>query len=79
MREKLFELSDGTEVFKGDILYHPDNYRVGWYCKAYFKPRDSEYVTVTSTNGAVPTVLIADLRKEPPEVKRCRLCNQLLP
>jgi hypothetical protein len=79
MRQELFYLLDGTPVFKGEILYHPDPVKVGWYCKAEFEVRESGYVTVRSPNGAVPTVRIADLRKEPPQAKRCSKCCQLLP
>jgi hypothetical protein len=75
----LFHLHDGTPVFKGDILYHPDKRRVGWYCVAEFEP-NGEYVTVRSPEGAVPTILISELRKEPPpEPIRCTQCGQLLP
>ena len=82
MSETLFTLRDGTMVFKGDILFHPDRERVGWYCIAEFKPDvdNSQFVTVRSPNGAVPIVLIRDLKREPPPPNtRCRLCGQLLP
>ena len=34
----LFHLVDKSPVFRGDILYHPDRDRVGWYCVAEFEP-----------------------------------------
>lgn len=75
----LFLLDDGEPVYYKDVLWHPDKLRVGWYCIAEFEPI-GEYVTVRSDNGAVPTVLISELRKEPPEEhKRCSKCGQLLP
>jgi len=61
----LFKLSDGTDVFAGDVLWHPDLERVGWCCIAEFEP-EGETVTVRSPNGAVPTVNISELRKKPP-------------
>lgn len=77
MSTPLFRLSDGTEVFEGDILYHPDIRRVGWACKAEFEPT-GEMVTVRSPNGAVPTVAISELRREPPLVpKRCSQCGRI--
>lgn len=78
-RRLLFHLSDGTPVYKGDILYHPDRYNVGWYCIAQFEPNGDKTVTVRSPNGAVPTVFISSLSKEPPIEKRCKTCGQLLP
>jgi len=77
--EYLFSLADGTSVYYGDVLYHPDAKKVGWYCTAEFKPSSDYIVTVRSPCGAVPSVKIADLRKEPPIVRRCKTCNQLLP
>ena len=80
MRKPLFYLLDNTPVYEGDVLYHPDPIKVGWYCKAEFEPDNVEYVTVRSPNGAVPTVLISNLRKEPPAPPaRCSKCGQLLP
>lgn len=78
-RLPLFQLEDGTEVFYGDVLWHPDKGRVGWCCKAEFRARN-ERVTVRSPNGAVPNVAVADLRKEPPRPPpRCSECGQFLP
>jgi len=77
--EHLFDLADGTHVRYGDILYHPDRRNVGWYCIAEFKPSDHETVTVRAPNGAVPHVKISELRKNPPVVRRCKTCNQILP
>ena len=82
MSETLFNLRDGTPVIKGDILFHPDRERVGWYCIAEFKPDidDSQFVTVRSPNGAVQESLIRDLRSEPPPSQtRCHMCGQILP
>lgn len=80
MRKPLFFLSDKTPVYSGDVLYHPDSIRVGWYCIAEFSPDNDERVTVRSPNGAVPTVLISDLKKEPPAPPfRCSKCGQILP
>lgn len=61
----LFRLSDGTDVYKGDILWHPDLNRVGWCCVAEFEPQ-GDSVVVRSPSGAVPTVLISELKKSPP-------------
>lgn len=78
-RKPLFELSDGTEVFYGDVLWHPDLRRVGWCCRAEFEP-EGDTVTVRSPNGAVPSVFISELRKTPPSPsERCMTCGQLLP
>ena len=75
----LFHLVTGEPVFYGDILWHPDRYKVGWCCKAEFEPKNG-YVTVRALNGAVPKVKVSELRKEPPEEpKRCDKCGQLLP
>ncbi len=74
----LFYLHDGTPVFKGDALWHPDRNTVGWCCFAQSKP-NGEYVVVKSSNGAVPTVRVVELRKQPPEPIRCSKCGQLLP
>jgi len=71
----LFNLSDGTRIFRGDILSHPDHRNVGWYCTAEFKPK-GDFVTVRSPNGAVPTVKISTLKREPPHLKWCKLCGQ---
>ena len=71
----LFTLLDGTKVYKGDVLYHPDRRKVGWCCFAKFKP-NGDMVTVRSDNGAVPTVRISELLKEPRELKWCRTCGQ---
>jgi hypothetical protein len=82
MAKFLFTLDSGTPVFYGDVLWHPDRKRVGWYCYAEFEPKElgSPFVTVRSDNGAVPEVYISELRKEPPpEPKRCSKCGQLLP
>ena len=77
--EPLFKLDDGTQVFYGDVLWHPDERRVGWCCKAEFIP-ENDHVTVRSTNGAVPHVFISELRKEPPGLpKKCKTCGQILP
>lgn len=62
MKPLLFKLSDGTKVYEGDKLQHPDTARVGQYCVAEFEPIGEE-VTVRSPSGAVPTVLISELRK----------------
>lgn len=79
-RTILFTLTDGTKVYRGDILYHPDARKVGWYCMANFPSSTNYSVTVTSPNGAVPTVLVADLRRNPPAPpERCKTCGQLLP
>jgi hypothetical protein len=79
MNKPLFFLIDNTPVYEGDVLYHPDSINVGWYCVAEFAP-DDEYVTVRSPNGAVPTVRIDDLRKQPPAPPaRCSKCGQFLP
>ena len=78
-QNELFRLSDGTPVFKGEILWHPDSNKVGWYCIAEFPP-EGAMVTVRSPNGAVPTVYISELRKKPPPPpRRCPTCDQLLP
>ena len=75
-RELLFYLDDGRAVYRGDILYHPDM----WYCTAEFVTTNVRTVTVRAPNGAVPTVNISDLcRNPPPERPRCSKCNQLLP
>lgn len=75
----LFKPTDGTEVRYGDILYHPDRRRVGWYCKAEFEPGPHcDEVRVCSGSGAVSMVFISELCKEPP-IERCRSCGQLLP
>ena len=77
--EPLFKLDDGTQVFYGDVLWHPDEERVGWCCKAEFTP-ENDHVTVRSTNGAVPHVFISEFRKEPPALpKKCKRCGQILP
>jgi len=74
----LFKLLDGTKIYYGDVLWHPDKQR-GWFCRAEFES-EGDVVTVRSPNGAVPTVYISELRKKPPpEPKRCEMCNQLLP
>ena len=81
-RALLFHLADGSEVLKGDILYHPNQERYPWYLKAEFKSNlCGTTVTMRAYNGAVPTVNVADLLREPPEVKwlRCRTCGQFLP
>lgn len=80
-QEPLFHLCTGEPVYRGDVLWHPDHVNVGWWCKAEFRPDegDTVYVVVRSPNGAVPTVRIADLRKEPPHVRKCSLCGQTLP
>ncbi len=79
-KEQLFTLDDGTPVFYGDILYHPDRRRVGWYCIAQFRQKEGlDTVTVCCDNGAVPTVLISELKTESPIEKRCSQCGQLLP
>ncbi len=78
--DPIFRLINGTNVYYGDVLWHPDNRRVGWCCLAKFLPESELYVTVRSPNGAVPTVRISELRKEPPVIpKRCKCCGQLLP
>ncbi len=78
-KEFLFNLNDGTPVNYGDILWHPDRRQVGWFCKAEFHP-SCGWVTVRTDNGAVPQVLVSELRKEPPsEPKRCNECGQILP
>lgn len=78
--EALFKLDDGTPCFYGDILYHPDRRRVGWYCVAEFPAKpDSDMVTVRSDCGAVPVVFISELRRGPPIEVRCERCGQLLP
>lgn len=78
--EYLFNLADGTPVRKGDILFHPDRRRVGWYCVAEFKPsNDNTTVTVRAPNGAVPHVKVSELKRNPPVVRRCKTCNQILP
>jgi hypothetical protein len=74
----LFQLGDGTDVFYGDVLWHPDKRRVGWCCIANFYPHEgSDVVTVNSPNGAVPTVKIAELRRTPPNLayRECPTCN----
>jgi hypothetical protein len=75
----LFNLVDGTPVYFGDVLWHPDRRCVGWYCVANFAlDGDGEdSVTVNSPNGAVPTVLIEDLRRVPPvyEQVTCPTCK----
>lgn len=77
-KEELFRLSDGSSVFEGDILFHPDHDKVGWYCVANFKAQDKA-VTVTSPNGAVRTVLVSELRREPQKRKLyCDTCGQRL-
>jgi len=75
-KQPLFSLSDGTPVFYGDALWHPDRRRVGWVCTAEFTP-GGDSVTVRSTNGAVPTVLVSELRKAPPwyEETTCPVCK----
>ena len=78
MKEILFHLSDGSPVLKGDVLWHPDRRNVGWCCFAQGKPNGG-FAVVRSDNGAVPTVCISKLRREPPEPKRCSKCHQLLP
>lgn len=79
-REELFRLSDGTPVYYGDILWHPNRTGVGWYCVAEFKPKGDDLVTVRSPNGAVPTVRLSELMAEPPKPRpRCRICGQFLP
>lgn len=76
----LFELDSGTPVYYGDVLYHPDRRRVGWYCKAEFMPNDDgDTVTVRAEASAVPTVLISELLEEPPIDRRCHACGQILP
>lgn len=80
--EPIFFLSDGSPVKLGDVLWHPDERKVGWCCIANFPPRfpGAPSVTVNSPNGAVPHVLISELRRRPPPPpKRCRTCGQLLP
>jgi len=75
----LFKLKDGTPVYYGDILWHPDRRRVGWACRAEFSPQ-GKMVTVRALNGAVPHVAVSELRSEPPpERRRCRACGQTLP
>ena len=76
--EYLFTLADSTKVYRGDVLYHPDRRKVGWHCVADFKP-EADLVTVRTDNGAVPTVRICELMKEPPELKWCRTCGQRIP
>lgn len=69
-QEPIFYLLDGTPVKYGDVLWHPDRCRAGWCCIAEFEPDtiDAKMVTVRAEgpNGAVPTVLISELCKEPP-------------
>jgi len=64
MRKPLFKLLDGTDVYKGDVLWHPNLNRVGWCCFAEFEP-EYDTVVVRSPNGAVPTVYISELRRTP--------------
>ena len=76
----LFHLVDKSPVFRGDILYHPDRDRVGWYCVAEFEPEaGGEDVRVRTPNGAVPIVSIDQLQREPPVLARCSKCGQVLP
>ena len=64
----LFEV-EGRPVARGDVLYHRDVNRTGGRVTAEF-PADGEWVTVRSTNGAVPSVRVTDLSWEcHPEVK----------
>ena len=66
----LFHLEDGSPVFFGDVLWHPDRRRVGWCCIARFTPdNNGQTVTVNSPNGAVPNVEIKDLKRKPPEIE----------
>ena len=75
----LFQLIDGTDVFYGDILWHPDSRNVGWYCTAEYSVNNFGYATVRSPNGAVPSVDITELRRmPPPPPPRCSECGQLL-
>lgn len=41
LKKTLFRLKDGTPVFDGDILYHPDRRNVGWYCIAHWEAAHS--------------------------------------
>ena len=77
-KNPLFYLNDGSEVYDGDVLWHPDRNKAGWCCFA-FKPPVNDLVMVISDNGAVPTVKLSDLKRKPPVPKRCKKCGQLLP
>ena len=60
----LFYIGD-EPVFRGDIIWHPDRRKVGWYCIAEF-PENHGSVVVRAEGGGVPTVLVSELRLEPP-------------
>jgi hypothetical protein len=78
-KKLLFYLSDGTPVYKGDVLWHPNRSRVGWACVAEFPPTGPMVTVRSIPAGAVPIVLISELRKEPPEQTyrpRCPTCGK---
>jgi hypothetical protein len=77
--EPLFHLKDGSPVHRGDLLHVAPDYlnNAGATCTAEFPGGGCDAVTVRSANGAVPTVPIWALSRNPhPDtVDRQRLAN----
>lgn len=67
-REALFHLEDGSPVYRGEVLHVAPEYfnRAGATVHAEFSAEGGDSVTVrTIPEGAVPTIPISALSREP--------------
>lgn len=66
-QEPLFHLVDGSPVYRGEVLHVAPGYlhRAGATCKAEFPAKGDQVCVRSIPTGAVPTIPLAALSREP--------------